>query len=68
MRDIHEKYGAEVKPFDPSFIIPRHVPGWETLEGAEAQGMIFKPAPSGAHGSNAKRAVNIVIGDKRKNP
>lgn len=62
LRDIHEKFGAEVKPFDPSFIIPRHVPGWETMEGAESQGMVFKPARSVAPTApTGRRAVAIEI-------
>lgn len=44
LRDIHEKYKVEVRRFVPAFVIPRHAPGWETLEGAEAQGVVFRPA------------------------
>lgn len=43
LRDIHEKYRADVKPFTPSFVIPRHAPGWERMEG-EARGLVFVPA------------------------
>lgn len=32
LRDIHEKYRAEVKAFVPAFVIPRHAPGWESLQ------------------------------------
>jgi hypothetical protein len=65
MRDIREKFGAEVKPFDPSFIIPRHIPGWETMEGAEAQGMVFKPARSVAPEAPAGRKA-LAIEIKRR--
>lgn len=42
LRDIHEKYRAEVKRFAPAFVIPRHAPGWDTLEGTEGEGRIFR--------------------------
>jgi hypothetical protein len=35
-----------VKRFAPAFVIPRHAPGWDTLEGTEGEGRIFrKPEP-----------------------
>lgn len=42
LRDIHEKYKAEVKRFAPAFVIPRHAPGWDTLEGAEAGSFVYR--------------------------
>ena len=42
LRDIHEKYKAEVKRFAPAFIIPRHAPGWDTIEGAEAGSFVYR--------------------------
>ena len=29
MRDMKAKFGAQVESFRYSFIIPRHVPGWD---------------------------------------
>ncbi len=29
MREMREKFGAEVKPFDYAFVFPRHYPGWD---------------------------------------
>lgn len=29
MRDMMEKYGAEVQSFKYSFVIPSHMPGWD---------------------------------------
>ena len=48
LRDIHEKYKAEVKRFAPAFVIPRHIPGWDSVEGAEAGTFVYRTAqPSG---------------------
>jgi hypothetical protein len=30
MRDMREKFGAEVKTFPYSFVIARHFPGWDS--------------------------------------
>lgn len=43
LRDIHEKYGAEVKQFTPAFVIPRRFPGWDTMEQAATGGPVFRP-------------------------
>jgi hypothetical protein len=29
MRDMKEKYGAEVQSFPYAFVIPSHAPGWD---------------------------------------
>jgi hypothetical protein len=65
MREMREKFGVEVKAFTPAFVIPRHAPGWETLDGAEAEAMIFaRPSsrpPMGDRGAEGRRPVNIEI-------
>lgn len=42
-RDIHGKYGAEVREFQPAFVIPRRFPGWEDSGTLRPQGPIFRP-------------------------
>ena len=43
LRDIHEKYGAELKEFHPAFVIARRYPGWEESGTLRPQGSIFRP-------------------------
>jgi hypothetical protein len=42
-RDIHEKYGAELKEFHPAFVITRRYPGWEESGTLRPQGPVFRP-------------------------
>jgi len=57
---MREKFGVQVKAFTPAFVIPRHAPGWEAMDSAEAEGLVFRPA-SGTSESPAKRPVYIEI-------
>ena len=60
MREMREKFGVQVKAFTPAFVIPRHAPGWEAMDSAEAGGLVFRPA-SGPAEAPAKRPVYIEI-------
>lgn len=44
LRDIREKFGAEVKQFIPAFVIPRRFPGWENAEPGQPE---FRPVLPG---------------------
>lgn len=57
IREMREKFGVRVKSFTPAFVIPRHAPGWEAMDSAEAEGLVFR-SPAEAP---AKRPVYIEI-------
>jgi hypothetical protein len=57
IREMRERFGVQVKAFAPAFVIPRHAPGWEAMDSAEARGLVFRPASE----APAKRPVYIEV-------
>jgi hypothetical protein len=52
MRDMKEKFGAEVESFRYAFVIPKRVPGWdEPLKETEALPVLASPAAMGSAGA-----------------
>jgi hypothetical protein len=57
MRDMKEKFGAEVESFRYAFVIPKRVPGWdEPLRETEALPVLSSPAPMGSVGATSAAA------------
>jgi hypothetical protein len=59
LRDIHEKYGAELKEFHPAFVIARRYPGWEESAILRPQGPIFRPVFPGNPDKSRPVAVEV---------
>jgi hypothetical protein len=47
MRDMREKFGAEVKTFPYAFVIDKHYPGWDSpVPGGPVEPPVTDRAPS----------------------
>lgn len=55
MRDMRDKFGAEVKTFPYAFVLAKHFPGWENLPLAK---------PIGSNESNEFPAFAIITQGK----
>ncbi len=68
MRDMKEKFGAQVESFRYAFVIPAHIPGWDQPLPESAARPFLPAAGSGSSaagksspgGSPAKKAPTYI--------